>query len=39
MMFHTLINGIPGSCMVAFGGAIPDEDIWRIVAYLKKAAR
>jgi mono/diheme cytochrome c family protein len=35
MMFHTITHGVPGSRMVAFGGAIPDEDIWRIVAYLK----
>jgi mono/diheme cytochrome c family protein len=35
MMFHTITHGVPGTRMVAFGGAIPDDDIWRIVAYLK----
>ena len=35
MMFHTITHGVAGTRMVAFGGAIPDDDIWRIVAYLK----
>jgi mono/diheme cytochrome c family protein len=35
MMFHTISHGVAGTRMVAFGGAIPDDDIWRIVAYLK----
>lgn len=35
MMFHTITHGVAGTRMVAFGGAIPDPDIWRIVAYLK----
>jgi mono/diheme cytochrome c family protein len=38
-VFHTITHGVPGSRMVPFGGAIPDEDIWRIVAYLKSASQ
>jgi mono/diheme cytochrome c family protein len=37
-VFHTISQGVPGTRMVAFGGAIPDDDIWRIVAYLKSAS-
>ena len=36
-IFNVISNGWPGSRMVAFGGRLPDgdEDIWKIVAYLK----
>ena len=36
-IFNVIANGWPGSRMVAFGGRLPDgdEDIWKIVAYLK----
>jgi mono/diheme cytochrome c family protein len=37
-VFHTITHGVTGTRMVAFGGAIPDEDIWRIIAYLKSAS-
>jgi mono/diheme cytochrome c family protein len=38
-IFHTITHGVPGTRMVAFGGAIPDNDIWSIVAYLKSASQ
>ncbi len=38
-VFHTISHGVSGTRMVAFGGAIPDEDIRRIVAYLKSASQ
>ncbi len=38
-IFNTISHGVKGSRMVAFGGAIPDQDIWRIVAYLKSASQ
>jgi mono/diheme cytochrome c family protein len=38
-IFHTISAGVPSTRMVPFGGAIPDEDIWRIVAYLKSATQ
>ena len=33
----TIANGVPGTRMVGFGGKMPqgDDDIWRLVAYLK----
>ncbi len=38
-VFHTITHGVSGTRMVAFGGALPDEDIRRIVAYLKSASQ
>lgn len=38
-IFHTITHGVDGTRMVAFGGAIPDEDIWRIIAYLRSASQ
>ena len=38
-VFHTITHGVSGTRMVAFGGAISDADIWRIVAYLKSASQ
>ena len=37
-IFNSISKGVEGTRMVAFGGALPDEDIWRIVAYLKSAS-
>ena len=39
-IFTTIANGVPGSRMVAFGGRLPegDDDIWKIVAFLKSEA-
>lgn len=37
-LFHTITTGAPGTRMVSFKGAIPDADIWRIIAYLKSAS-
>ncbi len=39
-IFSTISNGVPGSRMVAFGGRLPegDEDIWKIIAFLKSQA-
>ena len=38
-IFHTITHGVPGTRMVAFGGAIPDKDIWNVIAYLKSASQ
>jgi mono/diheme cytochrome c family protein len=35
IMFHTITHGVSGTRMVAFQGAIPDDDIWRIIAYVR----
>ena len=34
---NTIANGVPRSSMVAFAGRLPDgdEDIWKIIAFLK----
>lgn len=39
-IFNTITNGVPGSRMVAFAGKLPDgdEDIWKIIAFLKNEA-
>ena len=36
-VFNTISEGVPDTRMVSFGGKLPegDEDIWRLVAYLK----
>ncbi len=33
----TIANGVPGTRMVGFAGALPEgeDDIWRLVAYIK----
>jgi mono/diheme cytochrome c family protein len=38
-IFHTITHGVAGTRMVAFGGAIPDADIWSVVAYIKSASQ
>ena len=37
-LFRTISNGIPGTEMGGFGGDIIDDDIWRIVAYIRSVA-
>ena len=37
-IFQVIRQGVPGTRMVAFADAIPDDDIRRIVAYLKAAS-
>ena len=36
-IFATISSGVPNTRMVSFGGKLPegDDDIWRIIAYLK----
>lgn len=38
-IFNTISHGVPKTRMVPFGGALPDEDIWKIVAYLKSQSK
>ena len=38
-IFHSITHGVAGTRMVAFGKAIPDDDIWKIIAYLKTASQ
>jgi mono/diheme cytochrome c family protein len=37
-IFNTISKGVPNTRMVAFGGALPDQDIWRLVTYLRSAS-
>ena len=39
-IYNTISNGVPGSRMIAFAGRLPDgdEDIWKIIAFLKSEA-
>ena len=39
-IFNTITGGVPGSRMVAFAGRLPegDDDIWKIIAFLKSEA-
>ncbi len=39
-IYNAITNGVSGSRMVAFAGRLPegDEDIWKIVAFLKSEA-
>jgi cytochrome c2 len=36
-LFHTMTTGVAGTRMVSFKGAIADEDLYRIIAYLRAA--
>ena len=38
-IFNTITHGVSKTRMVPFGGALPDEDIWKIVAYLKSQSK
>ena len=38
-IFYTITHGVPGTRMVSFKDAITDQDLWRIVAYLKSASQ
>ena len=36
-IFSTIVNGVPETRMIGFGGSLPDgnDDVWKIVAFLK----
>jgi putative heme-binding domain-containing protein len=38
-LFRTIANGVPGTEMAGFAADIRDEDIWRIVAFIRSLAR
>ena len=38
-IFSTIYNGVPKTQMLPFGGKLPDEDIWKVVAFLRAASR
>ena len=40
-VFNSISNGVIGTRMIGFGGKLPDgdQDIWKLVAYLKNVQR
>jgi cytochrome c oxidase cbb3-type subunit III len=38
-LYRTITKGVSGTEMSGFGGELIDEDVWRIVTYLRKIAR
>lgn len=37
-VFHTVTEGVKGTEMVGFRGKLPDELLWKIVAYIRSAS-
>jgi len=37
-LFRVISRGVPGTEMAAYGGRVVDEDIWRLVAYIRSVA-
>jgi mono/diheme cytochrome c family protein len=39
-IFHSIAAGVPGTRMSPWAGALPqgDDDIWRVIAYLRSAS-
>ncbi len=38
-VFHALTDGVPKTEMVGFKGKLPDEILWKIIAYMRSASR
>jgi mono/diheme cytochrome c family protein len=38
-IFAVLRAGIPGTPMLGYAGRLPDDDLWRVIAYLRSASR
>jgi len=38
-VFHSVTAGVPKTEMVGFKGKLPDEMLWKIIAYLRSASR
>src|SRR5580704_15467571 len=38
-LFRVISRGVPGTEMAAYAGRVEDEDIWRLVAYIRSVAR
>src|SRR5262249_50682891 len=38
-IFAVLSSGVPGTAMLGSGGKLPDDDLWRVIAYLRSASR
>jgi mono/diheme cytochrome c family protein len=38
-IFASIYAGVPGTRMIGFGGKLADEDLWKVVAFLRAASR
>lgn len=38
-VFHAVTEGVPKTQMVGFKGKLPDEMLWKIIAYLRSVSR
>lgn len=38
-IFHAVTEGVPRTEMVGFKGKLPDEILWKIIAYLRSASQ
>lgn len=38
-IYHTVTTGVPNTEMVGFKGRLPDEMLWKIIAYLRSASQ
>lgn len=38
-IFHTVSEGVPKTQMIGFKGRLPDEMLWKIIAYLRSASK
>jgi len=38
-VFHTLMEGVPKTQMIGFKGRLPDDMLWKIIAYLRSASK
>jgi mono/diheme cytochrome c family protein len=38
-IFAVLSAGVPGTPMLGFAGKVGDDDLWRLIAYLRSASR
>ena len=38
-VFHTVTEGVPKTEMVGFKGKLPDDVLWKIIAYLRSASQ
>ena len=37
-LYRIVANGIPGTAMNGFGGELGDDNVWRVVSYLRTIA-
>jgi mono/diheme cytochrome c family protein len=38
-IFHTVTEGVPKTQMIGFKGRLPDDMLWKMIAYLRSASK